>query len=63
MAKKVNVEGTETLQVPELKKVRNRNDYKIELFIDGKVVVFPPHKSAEVPVDFILPANLGLYEV
>lgn len=63
MAKQSKLEGTEETKSSQLKKlVRNRNDYKVELFIDGSVVVFPPHRSAEVPATFDVPANLGLYE-
>lgn len=52
------------VQTPQkTKKVRNRNDYKVELLIDGKVVVFPPKKMVEIPTNFNVPSNLGLYNV
>ena len=51
------------VQPPQIKRVRNRNDYKIELLIDGNVVVFPPKKTVEIPANFDIPINLGLYNV
>ena len=51
------------VQTPQTKRVRNRNDYKIELLIDGNVVVFPPKKTVEIPANFDIPINLGLYNV
>lgn len=43
------------------KKVRNRSGNKIELVVEGKVVVFTPGKVVEVPMDFDIPNGLGLY--
>ena len=51
------------VQTAQIKRVRNRNDYKIELLIDGNVVVFPPKKTVEIPANFDIPINLGLYNV
>lgn len=51
------------VQTPQTKKVRNRNPYKVELLIDGNVVVFPPKKTVDVPTNFDVPSNLGLYNV
>ena len=51
------------VQAPQTKRVRNRNDYKVELLIDGNVVVFPPKKTVEIPANFDIPNNLGLYNV
>lgn len=48
-------------QTKKTKAVRNRSGHKIELLIDQKVVVFLPGKSTEVPIDFEIPSNLGLY--
>lgn len=62
MGKKITEEVTEPIvQAPQTKKVRNRNDYKVELLIDGNVVVFPPKKTVEIPSRFNVPSNLGLY--
>ena len=44
-----------------VKSVRNRSGHRVELVINGKVVVFLPGKSVEVPADFELPSGLGLY--
>ena len=64
MAKHATEEITEqTVQTPQIKRVRNRNDYKVELLIDGNVVVFPPKKTVEIPANFDVPSNLGLYNV
>lgn len=43
------------------KKVRNRSNCKVELLIEGKVVVFPPKGTVEVPYDFDIPNGIGLY--
>lgn len=45
----------------KVKNVRNRSGHKVELVIDGKVVVFLPGKVTEVPADFDVPNGLGLY--
>ena len=64
MAKQTTEEVHEpAVQTPQTKRVRNRNEYRVELFIDGNVVVFPPKKAVEVPENFIIPENLGLYIV
>lgn len=42
------------------KKVRNRSGHRVELVIDGKVTVFYPGKTVEVPIDFNVPGGLGL---
>lgn len=43
------------------KSVRNKSGHKVELVIDGKVVVFLPGTVVEVPMDFEIPNGLGLY--
>lgn len=43
------------------KSVRNRSGHRVELVIEGKVVVFLPGKVVEVPMDFDIPNGLGLY--
>ena len=64
MAKQTTEEVNEpAVQTPQTKKVRNRNEYKVELLIDGNVVVFPPKKTVKIPANFDVPSNLGLYNV
>lgn len=41
--------------------VRNRSGHRVELVIDGKVVVFLPGKTTEIPIDVGVPNGLGLY--
>lgn len=43
------------------KLVRNRSGQRVELFINGRTVVFMPGKITEVPMDFDIPSGLGLY--
>lgn len=43
------------------KSVRNRSGYKIELLINGVVVVFLPGKITKVPFDADIPQNIGLF--
>lgn len=45
----------------ETKTVRNRSNGKVELLINGEIVVFPPKSSVEVPIDFEVPGGIGLY--
>ena len=47
--------------VAKTKSVRNRSGHRVELVIEGKVVVFFPGKITKVPVDFDVPNGLGLY--
>lgn len=43
------------------KSVRNRSGHRVELVINGKVVVFQPGKITNVPIEFEVPKGLGLY--
>lgn len=43
------------------KSVRNRSGHRVELVINGKVVVFQPGKVTDVPIGFEVPKGLGLY--
>ena len=67
MANKKETEVREHQDVPpsekRTKKVRNRSNCKVELLIEGKVVVFPPKGTVEVPQDFDVPNGIGLYVV
>lgn len=63
MAEKIemrNVTGTQK-SAKTTKSVRNRSGHRVELVIDGKVVVFLPGKTVEVPMDFQIPGGLGLF--
>ena len=62
MAEKNNSQELADMQVaPKTKGVRNRSGHRVELVIDGEVVVFLPGKITEVPIDFQVPNGLGLY--
>lgn len=52
---------TQSTAKRKTKSVRNRSGHRVELVIDGKVVVFLPGKVVEVPMDFDIPNGLGLY--
>lgn len=43
------------------KEVRNRSGHKVELVMNGKVIVFMPGKITEVPKEMDIPGGLGLY--
>lgn len=60
---KNNTEEVQVAKVAQPRRVRNRNNYKIELSVDGKILVFPPRRSITVPDTFELPEGLGLYFV
>lgn len=59
--KGATVQDTVGAQKKKTKSVRNRSGHRVELIIEGKVVVFYPGKITEVPVNFELPTGLGLY--
>lgn len=63
MAEKNEVQETftERKSAKKTKSVRNRSGHKVELVIEGKVVVFLPGKVVEIPMDFDVPNGLGLY--
>ena len=63
MAEKSEMQATSVEQkaAKKTKSVRNRSGHRVELVIDGKVVVFLPGKVVEVPMDFEIPNGLGLY--
>ena len=64
MVEKIVTQGTVDVQKPvkkTTKAVRNRSGHKVELVIDGKVVVFLPGKVVEVPTEFQIPGGLGLF--
>lgn len=41
--------------------VRNRSGHRVELYIDGKVVVCLPGQTTEIPAYAEVPNGLGLY--
>ena len=63
MAEKNEMQATSVQQkdAKKTKSVRNRSGHRVELVINGKVVVFLPGKVVEVPMDFEIPNGLGLY--
>ena len=63
MAEKNEPQAASVQQKPakKTKAVRNRSGHRVELVIEGKVVVFLPGKVVEVPMDFDIPNGLGLY--
>ena len=63
MTEKIGVQNATDSQKPakKTKSVRNRSGHRVELVIDGKVVVFLPGKIVEVPMDAQIPGGLGLY--
>lgn len=50
MAKKTN----------NLKEVYNRSGHRVELVVNGKVIVLLPGSALEVPMDLSIPNGLGL---
>lgn len=63
MTEKIETQNATGVQKPakKTKSVRNRSGHKVELVIEGKVVVFLPGKTVEVPMDFQIPNGLGLF--
>lgn len=63
MAEKNEMQTTSVQQkaAKKTKSIRNRSGHRVELVIDGRVVVFLPGKVVEVPMDFEIPNGLGLY--
>lgn len=63
--KKINEQDMNTPLSKTSKKttkfVRNRGGHRVELVINGRVVVFLPGKSVEIPIDTEVPNGLGLY--
>lgn len=55
------VASVEQKTAKKTKSVRNRSGHRVELVIDGKVVVFLPGKTVEVPMGFQIPGGLGLF--
>ena len=51
--------GAET---PKMKTIKNRSNHRIELLVNGSVIVFLPGSSVKVPADFNVPQGLGLIE-
>ena len=47
--------------VRRTKGVRNRSGHKVELVIEGRVVVFAPGEVVNVPMGVEIPSGLGLY--
>ena len=44
----------------DTKEVRNRSGHRVEIMIDGNVVVLLPGSTVEVPIDAVIPDGIGL---
>lgn len=47
---------------PKTKTIKNRSNHRVELLVNGSVIVFLPGSSVKVPADFNVPQGLGLIE-
>lgn len=47
---------------PKMKTIRNRSNHRVELLVNGSVIVFLPGSSVRVPAEFNVPQGLGLVE-
>ena len=47
---------------PKMKTIKNRSNHRVELLVNGSVIVFLPGSSVKVPADFNVPQGLGLIE-
>ena len=47
---------------PRMKTIKNRSNHRVELLVNGSVIVFLPGSSVKVPADFNVPQGLGLIE-
>lgn len=68
MAKEKKTEGTtEKVVKPKavktpVRRVWNASKQKLELDIEGVAVAILPKQTVEIPVDFVIPPNIGLIE-
>ena len=49
-------------EAPKMKTVKNRGNHRVELLVNGSVIVFLPGSSVKVPAEFNVPQGLGLIE-
>lgn len=52
----------ERADAPKMKTIKNRSNHRVELLVNGSVIVFLPGSSVKVPADFNVPQGLGLIE-
>lgn len=68
MAKEKKTEDTtEKVEKPKevktpVRRVWNASKQKLELDIEGVAVAILPKQTVEIPVDFVIPPNIGLIE-
>ena len=68
MAKEKKTEGTTEKDVKPkevktpVRRVWNASKQKLELDIEGVAVAILPKQTVEIPVDFVIPPNIGLIE-
>lgn len=60
----VETSGTteEPMEKPITKRVWNISNSKLELEIGGKALSISPRQTVEIPIDFVIPQNIGLVE-
>lgn len=56
------IESTPTTQLSGTYKVKNTNNFKVELSTDEGVVVLLPNQVKEVPANFVIPQGIGVYK-
>lgn len=61
MAERKEAQVVYNKPVRRTKAVRNRSGHKVELVIEGRVVVFAPGEVVSVPMGVEIPSGLGLY--
>lgn len=61
MAERKEAQVVYNKPVRRTKAVRNRSGHKVELVIEGRVVVFAPGEVVNVPMGVEIPSGLGLY--
>lgn len=62
MASKNEEKISQSLYKRRMKTIRNRSGHRVEIMVDGKIVVVLPNTAVNVPADFVVPNGIGLYE-
>ena len=52
----------QSAEAPKTKTIKNRSNHRVELLVNGSVIVFLPDSSVKVPAEFNVPQGLGLIE-
>lgn len=55
--------GATPKKVSEHKYIRNRNNYKVEISVDGVTKALAPHETIKVPKSYATPTGIGVVEV